>query len=102
MTTFERIKELAKKRGLNLREVNDKAGLKPNVIYSWKTKTPSAEKLQSVASLLGVTSDYLLGDTEPTKPAKVDIADDDIIMTYEGREIPKEDLEIIKRLLRRD
>lgn len=38
MTTFERIKELAKKRGLSLIEVNDKAGLGTRTIYHWKKK----------------------------------------------------------------
>ena len=102
MTTFERIKEIASKRGLSLREVNDKSGLKPNVIYSWKTKTPSAKKLESVAKALNVTTDYLLNGQDESvlhTPKSVDIADDDVIMTYEGRPIPPEDLEYIKRIL---
>ena len=34
------------------------------------------------------------------KPKQVDIADDDVIMTFEGKPIPPEDLELMKRLLR--
>lgn len=64
MTTFERIKQTAKERGLTLNQLNDTAKLKNNIIYSWKTKTPSAENLSKVADVLGVSVDYLLGNTD--------------------------------------
>lgn len=41
MTTFERIKELAKKRKLTLSKVNDLAGIGTNSIYRWKTQSPT-------------------------------------------------------------
>ncbi|GKT04494.1 helix-turn-helix domain-containing protein [Furfurilactobacillus entadae] len=105
MTLVERIKKVSRDRGWNLKETATKAGIGINSIYRWKDQSPTTESLEKVADVLNVSVDYLLGKTdnaEPAKPSKVDIADDDIIMTYEGREIPKEDLEIIKRLLRRD
>ena len=98
MTTFERIKELAKKRGYTLSSLNDKAGLGKNSIYHWKTKEPSMQSLDKVAKVLGVSADYLRGKTDNTKPA--DLADEDTVFTYEGRQIPPEDLEYMKRLLR--
>ncbi|MCM6765922.1 helix-turn-helix domain-containing protein [Weissella paramesenteroides] len=64
MTTFERIKQTAKERGLTLNQLNDTAKLKNNIIYSWKSKTPSAENLSKVADVLGVSVDYLLGNTD--------------------------------------
>lgn len=70
MTTFERIKQTAKERGLTLNQLNDKAKLKNNIIYSWKKKMPSAENLAKVADVLGVSSDYLLGKTEDMLPNK--------------------------------
>lgn len=45
-------------------QVNDRAGLKNNVIYSWKSKVPSADRLKAVADVLGVSTDYLLGKTD--------------------------------------
>ncbi|BDZ30589.1 helix-turn-helix transcriptional regulator [Lactiplantibacillus sp. WILCCON 0030] len=104
MTMFERIKKISKEQGYSLSQLNDKAGLKTNIIYSWKNKVPSIEKLNAVANVLGVSTDYLLGKTSEkavsNKPKKVDIEDDDVIMTFEGRPIPPEDLELMKRLLR--
>lgn len=75
MTMFEKIKKIAKERGYSLTQVNDKAGLKTNVIYSWKTKMPSADKLQAVANVLGVSVDFLLTreDSEKDGPQKVNI-----------------------------
>lgn len=64
MTTLERIKELAKKRGLNLKSTAKQAGLSENAIYKWNTQTPSTDKLKAVADVLGVSVDYLLGNTD--------------------------------------
>lgn len=107
MTTFERIKKLAKKRHLTLVEVNDRANLGTRTIYHWKDKQPSNNNLAAVAKVLNTTTDYLTGLTDNPSPSnnerpKVDLADDDTIFTYEGRPIPPEDLQIIKRLLNSD
>lgn len=107
MTTFERIKKVSKEQGYSLTKLNDKAGLGTNSIYHWKTKTPSTESLSKVANVLNVSVDYLLGKTDnpstSSKPKKVDIKDamqdDYTIMSYGGREIPPEELEMIRRIL---
>ncbi|KRK47579.1 helix-turn-helix domain-containing protein [Secundilactobacillus kimchicus] len=105
MTVLERIKKISKKKGYNLTKVNDLAHLGKNTIYSWKNKEPSFNNLQAVAKVLNVSVDYLLGKTDDPSPKTekphVDLADDnDFIMTFEGRPIPPEDLELMKRLLR--
>ena len=97
MSTFERIKETAKKRGLTLAKLNEKAGLGTNSIYHWKTKKPSAESLQKVADVLGVTSDYLNGNND--RKLTADLDDDDVIFTYQGRPLSDEDKALIKRLM---
>lgn len=97
MTVFDKIKELAKRKGLSLVELNDKAGLGKNVIYSWKHKTPTIENIKKVADVLDVSTDYILG--KESNKRSVDL-DDDVIFTYEGKKIPKEDIELMKRLLR--
>lgn len=100
MTTFERIKNIAKKRKISLLELNEKAGLGKNVIYGWKTKDPNTDNLAKVAQVLGVSTDYLLGNDQKKHKTTVDLDDEDAIFTYEGRKIPKEDIELMKRLLR--
>lgn len=59
MTTFDRIKKLAKDHGMTLNEVNDKAGLGTRSIYRWKYTNPSYTSLKKVAKVFGVTPDQL-------------------------------------------
>ncbi|KRM93374.1 hypothetical protein FC24_GL000463 [Loigolactobacillus rennini DSM 20253] len=96
---------MANKRALSLQKVAEKAGLGINSIYGWKKRDPSISRLSKVANVLDVSVDYLLGKTDNpssdnTEEKKVDIEDEHVIMTYQGKPIPKEDMEIIKRLLR--
>ncbi|MCT4443524.1 MULTISPECIES: helix-turn-helix domain-containing protein [Lactiplantibacillus] len=69
MTPLERIKQISKKRGFSLTQVNDKANLGKNTIYSWKTKEPSINNLKAVADVLNVSVDYLLGNTDNPDPS---------------------------------
>ena len=52
MTTFERIKKLAKDHGMTIAEVNEKAGLGKNSLYNWKYQKPSYENLKYIAKPL--------------------------------------------------
>ncbi|SOB44015.1 Bacteriophage transcriptional regulator [Weissella viridescens] len=69
MTIFERTKQTAKERGLTLRQVEEQAGLGQNSLYAWKKYTPKGSNLQKVADVLGVSVDYLLGNTDEKRPA---------------------------------
>ncbi|MBS0952408.1 helix-turn-helix transcriptional regulator [Lactiplantibacillus plantarum] len=99
MTLFDRIKTISKERGYSIAEVERKAGISANYMYQWKKRNPSPKALASVADVLNVSVDYLLGKTTSMKPKQVDITDDDYIMTYQGKPIPPEDMEYIKRIL---
>ncbi len=108
MTLFEKVKETAKERGYSLQETAKRAGLGINSLYQWKNKQPSAASLQSVADVLGVSVDYLLGNTDEMHPKTSDNnSTDDLkeyfqehkIMRYDGKPIPDSDLEVIKRIL---
>ena len=103
MTLFDRIKTISKERGYSIAEVERKAGISANYMYQWKKRNPSPKALASVADVLNVSVDYLWGKTDDNstsmKPKQVDITDDDYIMTYQGKPIPPEDMEYIKRIL---
>ena len=66
MTTYERIQSAAKKCGMNLREVAKSAGLKSETaIYRYNQGvTPRESTLRSIADVLNVSVDYLLGNTD--------------------------------------
>lgn len=100
MTLFERTKNLSKQKGWNLQTTAEKAGLSQNAIYNWKTKEPSKVSLKAVADVLGVSTDYLLGLTDETntpiveKNSRIDLKDalnDEIMLAFDGHEIPDED-----------
>lgn len=102
ITAFERIKKFAKKRGLSLIEVNDKAGLGTRTIYHWKNKVPKSESLAAVVKVLHTSADYLLGNTDDPSPVTrddkhplIDITSDEPIYSYRGKPVPKEYLDVI-------
>ncbi|APR28043.1 hypothetical protein BTW26_03390 [Pediococcus acidilactici] len=85
MTTFERINNMAKKRGISLRMLAKNAGLGETTIYGWKRRTPDSAKLESVANALGVSVDYLLGKEEKiTTIKKNEPVDLDKALSEEG------------------
>lgn len=104
MTLFERTKNLAKTRGYNLQTTAEKTGLSKNAIYNWKTIEPSGASLKSVADVLGVTTDYLLGNSDEMHATKkpesntVDLASKGVFL-YQGQEITDEQMAIIKSMI---
>ena len=55
-----RIKTLAKDRGLTILQVEELCNIGKNSIYNWDTSQPAVDKVKRVADLLGVTVDELL------------------------------------------
>lgn len=106
MTIFERIKETSKKRGLNIAQLEKEAGLKERAIYAWKKSKPSGEALSSVADVLHVSTDYLLGRTDEMNPTtvetvkKADIDDDELLLSFQGKEVTPEYRDAIIAILR--
>ena len=91
-----------------MRVLSEQAGLSPNAVYGWKTKEPSAKSLQAVADVLGVSVDYLLGNTDDMHAnKKADTSGDDLkeyfdehpVLKFDGKEIPDAEMKIIKRIL---
>ncbi|WP_247943261.1 helix-turn-helix domain-containing protein [Streptococcus oralis] len=72
--TFEKIKELAKKRGKSLGQVEEDLGYGRNTLYKIKNSTPNAERISEIANYFNVSTDYLLGRTENPVIAKDDKA----------------------------
>lgn len=85
--TFEKVRELAKKQGLSLNQVEEKLGYSKNTLYSLKRQKVSSERLQEIADYFNVSTDYLLGRTD--NPA---IADSKEQFFFEGKEVNVEEL----------
>lgn len=63
-STLEKIKELAKSRGISLAKLEESLGYSTNYFYTLKTKTPNSDRLQEIADYFNVSTDYLLGRTD--------------------------------------
>lgn len=63
-STFEKIKELAKKQGKSLGAVEEDLGYGRNTLYKIKNSTPNAERIAEIANYFNVSTDYLLGRTD--------------------------------------
>lgn len=74
MTLKDRIKELAKQRGISLPVLEADLGFGNSTIVKWDKSTPNAEKLNAVAQYFGVTMDYLLNGISNTTSSKKGIA----------------------------
>ncbi len=87
-----------------------------NVIYGWKTKKPDYDNLRAVADVLGVSVDYLLGNTDEMHPKKTnivsinntdidlkDLLDPEKIeqrtVSYDGQPISDHDMKLIQTIL---
>ena len=99
MTLFERIKETAKERGISLTALSVESGLGDKTIYKWKDKEPSANRIKAVADTLGVSVDYLLGNTDEMHSNKKDDMPVDLeevlaklgpTLRFEGKELTDE------------
>lgn len=60
MDLFERIKEIASKQGLNIKNIEEKAGFGNGTMRRWGTSPPSADKLLKIANMLNTTCEYLM------------------------------------------
>lgn len=105
--TFEKVRELAKKQGLSLNQVEEKLGYSKNTLYSLKRQKVSSERLQEIADYFNVSTDYLLGRTDNPAIAKDTVAKTEIDLKkdaaesffYDGHELNDEDLDLISSLL---
>lgn len=105
--TFEKVRELAKKQGLSLNQVEEKLGYSKNTLYSLKRQKVSSERLQEIADYFNVSTDYLLGRTDnpviagvKTTKTEIDLKKDAVeSFFYDGHELNNEDLDLISSLL---
>ena len=85
MTLFERVKKISKQKGYSsLKSLAEDAGLGVNAVYQWKNQTPRTDNLQAVADVLGVSVDYLLGNTDDMHTNKKDESTVDLIAAHWG------------------
>lgn len=97
----ERLTNLRESKGWSKTYVAKAIGLSSMQTYAnyeYGRREPDFSTVDKLANLFDVSTDYLLGRKESASKT-ADLADKETIFTYEGKEIPSEDLEYIKRIL---
>lgn len=97
----ERIKSLRKQKGYSQAELGKLVGLSYAQIGRYETKgmQPSAEALNKIADLLGVSPDYLLNGSAGDK-ASANLGDKDLIKQFkEVEQMNERDKNFVKRFL---
>ena len=97
--TLERIKALCEKLGITVSKLESDLGFGANTIYKWKQSDPSSGKLNRVAEYLGVTVDYLLGNTD--EDANEILTDKSILALHRAKKnMPEKDWEQAMDIIR--
>ena len=110
------LKAARKNTGLTQAQVAEKFGVTIRTVTSWETgeKLPRTNRLNELAALYGVTSDYLLGLNSAPAETKSPVYDDEALELMEqmhkrpelkvlfstSKKASKEDIEAVDRLLR--
>lgn len=58
---YEKIKELASRKGVSIRQIEEHFGYGNGTIRRWGTQNPSIDKVRNIANYFNVSVDYLLG-----------------------------------------
>ncbi|MBL3715651.1 helix-turn-helix domain-containing protein [Lactococcus garvieae] len=106
MNLYEKIKELAAKKNISIRQLEEKLQLANGTIRRWGKTNPSTSAVTKVADYFNVSIDYLLGReeakpvSEPIDLAEVANSDDDAIfdsiLSAGGRPLTDKDKAMIK------
>ena len=106
-STLEKIKELAKKRGISLAKLEENLGYSTNYFYTLKTKAPNAERLAEIANYFNVSTDYLLGRTDNPKlyttpdGKEVDLSDlRNSVVLFDGKPLSDDDVFKIEQIIK--
>lgn len=106
--TFERVRELAKKQGLSINQLEEKLNFGKNSLYGLKKSNPNSKIIEKIADYFNVSTDYLLGRTDNPRIASDEVADyttEDLrkmarnAKTFDGKPLTDEDVDAITNII---
>lgn len=77
MGLYENIRDIAKSKGYSVNKLEQELGFARSSINKFNKNTPSAEKLQQIADLLGVSLDYLMTGIEESQKKEITLTSRD-------------------------
>lgn len=101
----DRLKKLRENKGWSKTYVAKTVGLSSMQTYAnyeYGRREPDFEMVNKLANLFDVSADYLLGHDQQSQSTKdVDLKKDPVVLSYGGKPVSDEDMEIIKAILER-
>lgn len=99
---IERIKALCSEKKLTIQKLEAAAGLANGSIGKWGKASPKAESVAAVASVLGVSMDYLYtGKETAPPPIGTELSEDEVTLVSLFRSLPEDERRFVLSLLQR-
>ena len=90
--------------GLTQQQLADKLGVTHISVSRWETgrSEPSSSAIAAISNYFNVSADYLLGKAKTDNSKNdVDLKDDPVVLSYGGKPVSDEDMDVIKAILAR-
>lgn len=101
----DRLQKLRENKGWSKTYVAKMVGLSSMQTYAnyeYGRREPDFDMVNKLANLFDVSVDYLLGNDKQVKSTRdVDLKKDPVVLSYGGKPVSDEDMEIIKAILSR-
>lgn len=104
MTLGKRIKEARLQKNYTQKDLAKLLNVKSTTVSGWELERnePSLETLKKMSNILGISFDYLARVNQNSGNVEhIDLKEEPKVISYGGKPISKEDMEIIKAILER-
>lgn len=103
MTEFsEKLQSLRENKGWSKTKLAQKIGVSLSTYANWEygIAEPDIETIKNICNALDISADVLLNVSSKSTKV-VDLDKDPVVLSYDGRPVSKEDMEVIKAILER-
>ena len=108
MTDFsDKLKQLREGKGWSKTNVAKHLGIGLSTYANWEygISEPDIQTINQIATLYDVSNGYLMGNdnsgNEENETKSVDLEKDPVVLSYGGRPVSDEDMDVIKAILER-
>lgn len=108
MTDFSnKLKQLRESKGWSKTNVAKHLGVRLSTYANWEygISEPDIETINQIATFYDVSNGYLMGNNnngkEENETKSVDLEKDPVVLSYGGRPVSDEDMDVIKAILER-
>lgn len=100
----DRIRNLRNQKRMSQTDLSKVLHVSQQTITKWETgrSEPSSSAIAAISNYFNVSADYLLGEAKTDNSKNdVDLKDDPVVLSYGGKPISDEDMDVIKAILSR-